>query len=463
MFRLLIKKIILQCIINGWNCGFSENYRPAFKPYKIFDAVLHFFDFYGSFDSAKWVISPLLGRLITKRDIKSKDIRKLPNMEDYCEVDGEIQLDKPFCVQDPFDLIHNVTRGLTQDYLDRFQSLCRLSASLFRQILQGEIPLAKLFEPIELNDEDMPNSAGADQASKAQPEVITLDEDTSDSPKETDIIEDINLMYQRAEAIAIDDNDLRHGMKRTLGDNPKITPEVESCSSNDSIQILSTGELTSDEKLFVTQLEQDSPNVYVMRMPTNPSFTLDSVSGNVISNPGLPTDETQKTLGLDILEYIFQHIFKASMIRNDIDDSPSKRRKMSTEATPPSCYATLEVKLQYDLEEGRKRLLAENKSLQNYQGTPFSQEKRTTQLQLSGKNFVKHSMPRTLKFFVCHARWENGDSHDIVLIGNTMALPEKDTEFLNSFMSYFLRLTNSLLERTRKYLIGMKRTKSPHL
>lgn len=112
-----------RVIINGWNCGFGENitkYSVKSHNCNALQLVLEFFEYYTELDISSYVICPLVGNLITRKDIAGKSLHVLgPQLQDYISAPGTLQHETAMCIQDPFDLAHNITRGLTKISLER--------------------------------------------------------------------------------------------------------------------------------------------------------------------------------------------------------------------------------------------------------------------------------------------------------------------------------------------------------
>lgn len=99
--------------------------------YTVIELMEHMFEYYAKFDFDKWVICPLLGMLIPKKDFNENGIslplemgryvRKLygPSAEYFKNT-------STICIQDPFDLSHNLTKACNKDFLKKFQIYCHL-------------------------------------------------------------------------------------------------------------------------------------------------------------------------------------------------------------------------------------------------------------------------------------------------------------------------------------------------
>lgn len=98
--------------------------------------LLHgFFTYYHKFDFSNNVVCPLIGYPVPKQYFSKP--QQLPHaMDDYvCRVTEFKHAEKfrtkcCMCVQDPFDLSHNLTKGTSPAILNKFKILCGLTADL---------------------------------------------------------------------------------------------------------------------------------------------------------------------------------------------------------------------------------------------------------------------------------------------------------------------------------------------
>jgi hypothetical protein len=96
--------------------------------------------YYHNFDFSKNVVCPLIGLPVHKNFFSYKP-KDLPHaMDSYvCRVMRNKHAERfrtkcCMCVQDPFDLSHNLTKGTPPAILQKFKILCRLSADLCANI-----------------------------------------------------------------------------------------------------------------------------------------------------------------------------------------------------------------------------------------------------------------------------------------------------------------------------------------
>lgn len=140
---LMLKEVCgVEGEIDGWE---TLVYKPAalmnLKLVNVTDKIKilkDFYQFYMNFDFAKLVVCPLLGSPITKQCMT--DAATIPP-EMHCykvklmenEACEKFRAESAMCVQDPFDLAHNLTKALQERNVERFQALCKLSFEQMRK------------------------------------------------------------------------------------------------------------------------------------------------------------------------------------------------------------------------------------------------------------------------------------------------------------------------------------------
>lgn len=107
--------------------------------------LINFFDFYGRhFDFKNNVICPFLGVPLKKKAfIYGKE--ELPfemgkyllymqriNIKEADHVKDLFAYEKPMVVQDPFELVHNVAKGVRAPSVERFVGYCKLTADYLK-------------------------------------------------------------------------------------------------------------------------------------------------------------------------------------------------------------------------------------------------------------------------------------------------------------------------------------------
>jgi hypothetical protein len=96
--------------------------------------------YYYNFNFSKDVVCPLLGFPIRKQ-LFSNSPQHLPHaMETYVHQVTKDKYAERFrikcciCVQDPFDLSHNLTKGTSAAVLQKFKTLCGISGDICAKI-----------------------------------------------------------------------------------------------------------------------------------------------------------------------------------------------------------------------------------------------------------------------------------------------------------------------------------------
>ncbi|KAH0949907.1 hypothetical protein HN011_004673 [Eciton burchellii] len=138
----LIKFKNKSWLISGWEVGVSHNINVNTLNYSFEEFLLGFFLFYANFEYKQKIICPLLGRPIQKDLLNN--LSDLPqDMAPYVAYmqnrNGMQEAPQPFaisplCVQDPFDLSHNLTKAINNKQLKLFQNNCVVSAKILKII-----------------------------------------------------------------------------------------------------------------------------------------------------------------------------------------------------------------------------------------------------------------------------------------------------------------------------------------
>lgn len=127
-------------IINGWKAiTYSLSLEEIKKHIKIYprsvdELLKEFFEYFSKFDFNSYVVCPLLGRVVNRSLFETNSGQDLPKeMNDYLvQLEGDdpevFKLKSFMCVQDPFDLSHNLTKAVQQGTVKNFQNMCKLSA-----------------------------------------------------------------------------------------------------------------------------------------------------------------------------------------------------------------------------------------------------------------------------------------------------------------------------------------------
>lgn len=129
--------------IGPWMANFAQKSLDELKiPYvedsdqKVMTHLKKFFDLYVRLPLKRTIISPYLGNAVDRNDLK-KHSKYLERYFKYIEENPNNGLvtDKPFCVQDPLELNHNVAKGIPERLLALMQHYFKLSAQILQTTL----------------------------------------------------------------------------------------------------------------------------------------------------------------------------------------------------------------------------------------------------------------------------------------------------------------------------------------
>ena len=93
-----------------------------------------FFQFISSLELDSVVLCPLLGKVLPRSELSTSYPDSVPTSSFLSNTES-LQLDKPLCLQDPFELSHNVCRGLPERAVKRLVLFCKEAAKLVQQCL----------------------------------------------------------------------------------------------------------------------------------------------------------------------------------------------------------------------------------------------------------------------------------------------------------------------------------------
>uniref|UniRef100_A0A0C9RP81 Tut1_2 protein n=1 Tax=Fopius arisanus TaxID=64838 RepID=A0A0C9RP81_9HYME len=119
-------------IVAGWETGVLIDFEPRRTDQSFRELLTQFFKFYASFDYRNDVICPLLGEPVKKTLFSNPN--ELPSaMKPYLNsLNGEngvpFRVDSVLCLQDPFDLAHNLCKAVKKLTVYKLQTFCTLSA-----------------------------------------------------------------------------------------------------------------------------------------------------------------------------------------------------------------------------------------------------------------------------------------------------------------------------------------------
>ncbi|XP_046749313.1 uncharacterized protein LOC124413041 [Diprion similis] len=139
----LIAKENRSKVIDNWETGICETFEVDGKRLTFTELLHGFFIFYSNFDFRNSVACPLLGKTMLKKDFLK--LHLLPKeMTPYIEHvtannnDDSVmfRVNSEMCIQDPYDLSHNLTKAVTKFTLNRFKRLCAASADTVECVWQ---------------------------------------------------------------------------------------------------------------------------------------------------------------------------------------------------------------------------------------------------------------------------------------------------------------------------------------
>ncbi|XP_043590848.1 uncharacterized protein LOC122571314 isoform X1 [Bombus pyrosoma] len=126
-------------IICGWETGVAQPKKNNKSEQSISTLLMGFFQFYTNFDYQHYIICPLMGQPIAKRAF-AESIMLPKEMKHYIKhlrtsKDPEyFRIDSPLCVQDPFELSHNLTKAVTSITLRYFKQYCQESLCILHSL-----------------------------------------------------------------------------------------------------------------------------------------------------------------------------------------------------------------------------------------------------------------------------------------------------------------------------------------
>lgn len=139
----------------GWNGGFCPNpdlKPPAANSLTVYELMREFFKFCSKFDYGLNVIAPLTGNYYSKayfvRPAELPDV--FFHYKTMIKTTNPLKTDCAICIQDPFELTHNVTGNVSMKLLEDFKANCEISANICQSYGPSNLLLSKLIEPVLL-------------------------------------------------------------------------------------------------------------------------------------------------------------------------------------------------------------------------------------------------------------------------------------------------------------------------
>lgn len=89
--------------------------------------------FYANFDYQHDVICPWIGKVVEKRDFVNGHLPKKMSHQVDSKVPHFGEFDAPFCIQDPFGRIENLTKSVSKAKLRAFRHFCRIIVDCYSE------------------------------------------------------------------------------------------------------------------------------------------------------------------------------------------------------------------------------------------------------------------------------------------------------------------------------------------
>ncbi|XP_024214403.1 speckle targeted PIP5K1A-regulated poly(A) polymerase isoform X2 [Halyomorpha halys] len=122
-----LSQIVYGATGRTWPFAFKENNFLLINNNKqqLAELFMGFFEFFVDFTFSKYVISTYLGEKIPEEDMEKEDILdKMVYYKNFIEKGGDKIVYRSICVQDPLELSHNTTKGITEKVLSQFKFIC---------------------------------------------------------------------------------------------------------------------------------------------------------------------------------------------------------------------------------------------------------------------------------------------------------------------------------------------------
>lgn len=137
----LIKERNDSRVVCGWETGVAQPKRNDKPELPISELLLDFFKFYANYDYQHYVICPLLGYSLTKKafvesNALPKEMKRYTEHLSIFDKPEYFRIDSSLCVQDPFDLSHNLTKAVTSISLKCFKQYCQDSVAILLSTMQ---------------------------------------------------------------------------------------------------------------------------------------------------------------------------------------------------------------------------------------------------------------------------------------------------------------------------------------
>ncbi|KAH8259868.1 hypothetical protein KR026_012147 [Drosophila bipectinata] len=238
----------------GINYAFCFQLVPPIpRALNTLDLIKEFFEYFSSVEFEKYVLSPFLGRALDKETTMGTP-GGFPEYEDQLEsmenAVGEapepFQLDRCMCVQDPFELQHNVAKGVSPTNLAYFRQCLRLAAQACnnQDLLQNP---AKLYDFLLFGLADKlvtdSKSVKATPAKQKKKEIVILEKPkTLESETKSELVSTLNTPPIVKSPVITHQIETKSELVSTLNTPPIVRSHVITPSTND-LKYLRSGDL----------------------------------------------------------------------------------------------------------------------------------------------------------------------------------------------------------------------------
>lgn len=120
------QRYVREYTVHFFNFAFDYNYpNNTTNRQRTSELLLGFFQFFKDFDFETQLICPLHGRSFPKNDVVTKHLPEFKRYEDILKINRAelpMQMKKPICIQDPFDITHTVPGAIAPNVFQRIQA-----------------------------------------------------------------------------------------------------------------------------------------------------------------------------------------------------------------------------------------------------------------------------------------------------------------------------------------------------
>ena len=133
-------------VIDGWNCNFCSDLKKMkpleYNPLNALELLNGFFIFISELSLSSVVLCPLLGKVILKSELKTSYPTHIPTDTFLTDPERRLKTDSYLCVQDPFELSHNVCRNFPEKGALNFLAHCSEALQITKVLVteHKEIP-----------------------------------------------------------------------------------------------------------------------------------------------------------------------------------------------------------------------------------------------------------------------------------------------------------------------------------